>query len=140
MDLFRTTEYILDQMRTHEIHALPVPNYDVASHNDDSTDANPHADSAEHHVANRSGVHILEVCRHIDFGDAVEIAYAAVHNEAAALGSGHDVVEEVVPDDPAAYLFSEEIDDKNIAGLKHVNGGLIISAGDAALFVVGSCP
>ena len=67
------------------------------------------------------GCACAEVGRHVHPRDAFQVADRAVHHQAAALRRLHDVVEQVVADDRAAFLLAEQIHHQHVARLQHVD-------------------
>jgi predicted component of type VI protein secretion system len=73
-------------------------------------------------------MHVPEVGGHRHSRDALQVPNGAVHDQPAALRRLHDVVEELVADDGAAFLLAEEIHDKHVPRLKHVDRPLVVHA------------
>ena len=76
-------------------------------------------------------MHAAEVSRHVDLADAFQVADTSIHHQAAALGGPHDVMEEIVADDGAAFLLSVDVHHQDVAGLQHVDHGLVPQVVDA---------
>ena len=70
------------------------------------------------------GHRAAEISRHVELGDALQVADRAVNDEA---GSGllPDVEGQVVTDDAAQIETAAGVDHKHIAGLQHIQGGLM---------------
>src|SRR5579864_326885 len=137
MNFVSMIENFFNELRRNEIDAFAVADDKISRHDRDP--ANPHrdVDSGQHDIADRSRVGGAEVGRHIDLREAIEIADAAVDNEAATLGGFHHVIEEVVAYDGAVDFLAEEIDDKDVSRLQHVDGELIAKARQASIFGLG---
>ena len=118
-------------LRRNEGDAFPVAHHQIAGHDRDVADADGNVDARERGAADGARVHGPVIARHIHVGDAVEIAEGAIHNETAALGGLHDVVEEIVADDGAAFFLPEQVHHQHIARLQHVEDILIAEGRDA---------
>src|SRR5262245_1468666 len=68
---------------------------------------------------------MAEVGGHVDIGDAIEIADAAIDYQ-TTFGGLVDVIEKIVADDRASDFLAEEIDDQHVARLEHVDRRLIV--------------
>ena len=132
-DFVSAVEDILDELRRDEIYAFTIPDDEIAGHYGDSTDADGHVDAGKHDVVDGSGINVFEIGGHVDFGNAIEIANAAVDDQTAAFCCGHHIVKEIVADDRSTDFLAEDIDNQDIAGLKHVNGGLVGEVRQAVL-------
>src|SRR6266567_4256104 len=125
MGLICVVEDFFDELRRDEIYALAVANHEIARHHCHAADSDRYVDARQHYVPNGRWIGRTEISRHIDLGYAIQIADASIHNQAATVRGFHHVVEKIVAHDSAVHLLSEQVDDKDIAGLEHVNGGLI---------------
>src|SRR5258708_35759875 len=125
MGLICAVEDFFDELRRNEIYALAVPNHEISWHHSHAADSYWHVDARQHYVPNGRRNGKTEIRRHFNLGYAIQIADAAVHNQTATVRGFHYIVEEVVPDNGAVHLLSEQVDDEDIAGLEHVNGGLL---------------
>src|ERR1700730_7965437 len=125
MGLICLVEHFFDELRRNVIHAFAISYHEISWHHGHAADSDGHVDARQHYVPNRRRIGRTEICRHVDLGDAIQIADAAVHNQTTAVGGFHHIVEEIVTHDGAVHLLSEQVDDEDIAGLEQVNGGLI---------------
>ena len=75
---------------------------------------------------------------HVHFGNSLQIPNRSIDDQSARVGCFERVVEEVVADNRTAFLFSEKIDDEDIAGLQLIwNGTTASAAFSAGAQVVG---
>src|SRR5262249_24623537 len=100
-------------------------------------DANRYVDSSQHDVSDRCRINRPEICRHVNLRDAIQIAHASVDNQTSSVCGLVHVKEEIVSDDGSIHLFPEHIDDQHIAGLEHVDGGLIVEVGKSLCLCFG---
>ena len=103
----RLVEDFLNELRRNEIDAFAVAHNEVAWHYRYPLNANRDIDSGQHHIADWRGIDEAEVCGHVDLGDAIQIADAAVHHQPAAMSRLVDVEEEIVADDGAVHFFAK---------------------------------
>ena len=80
------------------------------------------------------GCALPEVRRHVHARNAFEVPDRAVDHQAPALRGFHDVVEEVVADDRAAFLLAEQIHHQHVARLQHVDRHLVVQARQSGRF------
>src|SRR4029077_11132786 len=118
-------EYFVYELGRNKVNAFAVADHEIAGHDRDTADADRNVDAGEHDVVDGRRIHIADVRGHVNFGDAVEVANAAVNDQTTAVGGAHRVVEEIVADDRAANFLAEEIDDQDVARLEHVDGELV---------------
>src|ERR1017187_1409192 len=113
----------LDRMRRNEVHALPVAKYQVARH--DRRLADPDGNVyARRHVSADPRHRTPEVSGHVKLCDTLEIADAAIDDEAVTR-LRPDVEGQVVADDAAQVEITAGVDHDHIAGLQHIQGGLV---------------
>ena len=134
MDLVSPVENLFHKLGGNEIHTFAVSDHQIAGHDRDTADSHRNIDTGQHHVPNWSWIDRPEVSRHIDFGDSVEIADAAVDYQASTTSGGHHVVEKIVSDDSPVHFLAEQVHDQYVAWLQHVDGGLIHEVLKAMIF------
>ena len=121
----------LDQLRRNEADTFGIADHHIARHDSDVADANWNVHRGHRDSINVARMHAAEVSRHVDLADAFQVADTSIHHQAAALGGPHDVMEEIVADDGAAFLLSVDVHHQDVAGLQHVDHGLVPQVVDA---------
>src|SRR5579864_1714729 len=120
MSFVRVVEDFYHKLWWNEINALAIPYHKIPRHNGHAADSNGHVDARHHYVSDRRRIDGTEICRHVDLGDAIQVANAAVHHQPAAVRGFHHVVEEVITDNGAVDFLSKQIYNQHIAGLQHI--------------------
>src|SRR5260370_998238 len=125
MGLICMVKDFFDELGRNEIYAFAVPDHEITRHNGHAADSDGHVDARQHYVPDGCRIGRTEIRRHIDLGDAIQVANAAVHNQPTTVRGFHHVVEETHIHDGAVHFLSIQIHHEHIAGLEHVDGGLI---------------
>ena len=113
----------LHHVRRDEIDPLAVAQDDIAGHHGRAADPDRNVDAGHHQIVDGRWHGAPEVSGHVDRRDALQVADGPVDDKAGA-GRFPDVIGEIVPDD-AAEGHAARVHDKNVAGLKQVDGGLV---------------
>ena len=138
MDLIGSIQHLPHELRRNEIDTLAIAYDEIARHDGNAADSYGNVDARKHDVPDGSGIDGAEICRHVDFRNSIEVSNTSIHDEAAPTSSLHYVIEEVVPDNGPVHFLAEEVHDKHITRLQHVNRGLIGKVRDPNIFRLGS--
>src|SRR5260370_41021788 len=139
MSFVGAVEDFLHKLRRNKIYAFAIAYDEIARHYRHTTNAHRDIDAGQHHVANRRRVRGAEICGHVDLGKSIQIANAAIDHQPCAASGFHHIEEEIVADEGSVHLLAEKVDDQHVAGLQHVDGGLIHQALESVLFGLGLC-
>src|SRR6478752_10856689 len=119
--LVSPVEHIFYRLRWDEINALAVSYNKISRHHRDAANPNRNIDAGEHDVSNGCGVDRPKVSGHVNFRNSVEVAHAAVHDQPAAVGGLHHIVEQIVSNDGSVDFLAEQIDHQHVSRLQHVD-------------------
>src|SRR5258706_2987772 len=136
-DFVSAVEDFLDELRRDEIDTFAVSDHEIAGHYGDATDSDGHVDAGKHDLVDWGGINVFEIVGAVYFGNAIWIANATIDDQTAAFCCGHHIVKEIVADDRSTHFLAKDIDNQNVAGLEHVNGGLVGEVRQAVLLGFG---
>src|SRR6266478_3144771 len=95
-DFIRTVENFLHQLRRNEIHALAVTHNQITRHYGNAANSHRNIDARQHHIPYGRWVDSLEIGRHINLRNSVEISNASIDDQPSMMGSFHHEVEKIV--------------------------------------------
>jgi hypothetical protein len=67
-----------DELWRNEIYAFAVSYDEISGHNRYSADPNRHVDARQHYIPDGCRIDRTEIRRHIDLGDAIQVANASI--------------------------------------------------------------